>query len=115
MCFLLLNNEKPTQLLADVVLDDPGEDWVLGEIVEAPVGGAVEVDEVVKVGDEAVLPLEGHVVLPDVLEVEKRLRDKTIKKKVSVSICYDDTIVNFEFEKVSLKLKVMAISEYFRS
>ena len=83
MCFLLLNNEKPTQLLADVVLDDPGEDWVLGEIVEAPVGGAVEVDEVVKVGDEAVLPLEGHVVLPDVLEVEKRLRDKTIKKKKS--------------------------------
>ena len=54
-------------------MDDPGEDWVLREIVEAPVGGAVEVDEVVKVGDEAVLPFEGHVVLADVLEVEKRL------------------------------------------
>ena len=71
-----------TQLLADVVRDDPGEDWILREIVEAAVGGAVEVDEVVKVGDEAVLPLEGHVVLADVLEVQKRLRDDSDTKLI---------------------------------
>jgi hypothetical protein len=28
-----------------------------------PVGGAVEVEEIVEVGDEAVLPLQGHVLL----------------------------------------------------
>ena len=72
----LLQVLQLTQLLADVVCDDPREDGVLREIVEAPIGGAVEVNEVVKVGDEAVLPLEGHVVFPDILEVKQRLRDK---------------------------------------
>lgn len=56
----------PTQLRAAVVVEDPGEDGVLREVVAAAVGQVVEVEEVLVVAEEAALPLQ-HVALGRVL------------------------------------------------
>lgn len=56
----------PTQLCTAVVLQHPGEDRVLGEVVAAAVGQVVEVEQVLVVAQVATLPLQ-HVALRRVL------------------------------------------------
>lgn len=65
----------PTQLCAAVVVEDPGEDGVLREVVAAAVGQAVEVKEVLVVAEEAALPLQ-HVALRRVLRHVILCRDR---------------------------------------
>lgn len=65
----------PTQLRAAVVVEDPGEDGVLREVVAAAVGQVVEVQEVLVVAEEAALPLQ-HVALGRVLRHVILWRDR---------------------------------------
>lgn len=65
----------PTQLCAAVVVEDPGEDGVLREVVAAAVGQVVEVQEVLVVAEEAALPLQ-HVALGRVLRHVILWRDR---------------------------------------
>lgn len=65
----------PTQLRAAVVVEDPGEDGVLREVVAAAVGQVVEVEEILVVAEEAALPLQ-HVALGRVLRHVILWRDR---------------------------------------
>lgn len=61
MCFF-----GPTQLRASIVIEDPGKDGILGEVVAAAVRQVVEVEEILVVAQKAALPLQ-HVALCCVL------------------------------------------------
>lgn len=56
----------PTQLSTAVVIEHPGEDRILGEVVAAAVSQVVEVEEILVVAQMAALPLQ-HVALCCVL------------------------------------------------
>ena len=65
-----------TQFGTAVVVDDPGEHRVLGQVAAAAVGQVVEVQQVLGVGEEAALPLQ-HVALGRALRGMVLCRDQT--------------------------------------
>lgn len=81
-----------TKPWAAVVTDDPGEDRILGQVIDTAVSQVVEVQQILVVGNVALLPLQHvalscvlcHVVLCDThIHIYKTLTDLS----VSVATC----------------------------